>query len=138
MYELENSNHMLQKGYTGTPTNLQVAIEQVGMDAVMKSFPGMGLGFCDVHGHYALPLQDSSEGMPLASCALCPPNLANGTSATDVELYINLDPAHNLGTNPQQKVTHIAEDVRGNHHIIPPTVPYNDNHREIVMPPKKD
>lgn len=133
MYELENSNHMLQKGYTGTPTQLQVAIEQVGMDAVRKSIGDIAMGFCDVHGHYTY---DMSAGGP--SCQVCPPNPANGTSATEVELYINLDPAHNLGTNPQQKVTHIAEDVRGNHHIIPPTVPYNDNHKEIVMPPKKD
>lgn len=140
-YELIGS--MLNKGHIGAPTNLQNAIDQVGYDAVAKSLAinGVAMGFCDVHGHYALPkgsVEHANGDYPDVGCQLCPPNLANGTSATDMELYIDLDPSHNLGTNPQQKVSHIAEDVRGNHHIIPPTVPINENHKEIIIPPHKD
>lgn len=125
LYELQNNTHMLNKGYTGEASSLQKAIDQIGVEAVMKSLgPNMALGYCDVHGHYPLPLMTSTPGTkaPEVGCKLCPPNLANGTNATEVELVINLDPDKNLGTNPQQKKTTYEEDVRGNVKVIPPSI----------------
>lgn len=118
MYELENG--MLQKGYSGTPTGLQKAIDQIGIEAVRKSMGDIAMGYCDIHGHYTY---DQSAGKP--DCKICPPNPANGTSATDVEIYIDIDPLQNLGTNPQQKVTTYEQDVRGKTKVVPPTISPN-------------
>ena len=115
-------------------TRLQQVINQVGLDAVKKSLiaPGLHLGSCTIHGAYAY----SAATSPV--CPLCPTIDANGTTATQVEHYIDLDFSYALGTNPQQKLTHIAEDVRGAHHITPPTIPDTHPHKEIVVPaPKK-
>lgn len=130
LYELQNNNRMLNKGHTGESSGIQKAIDQLGIEAVLKSIaPSAGLGFCDVHGHYMLPARTVHLGTDkgaieteVAGCKLCPPNLANGTSATEVELVIDLDPDKNLGTNPQQKKTSYEEDVRGNMKVIPPTI----------------
>lgn len=86
---------------TDTMHSLQKAISQIGIDAVQKSLIPLGarIGRCDMHGSYLI--------MPGAepSCPLCPPTPpANGETASDVELYIDMDPIHNLGTNPQQKI----------------------------------
>jgi len=124
-YELQNNERMLNKGHIGEASSLQKAIDQIGMEAVMKSLgPNMALGYCDVHGHYPLPAITSKPGeeAPKVGCVLCPPNLANGTNATVVELVINLDPDKNLGTNPQQKKTTYEEDVRGDVKVIPSTI----------------
>lgn len=77
-------------------TVLQKAITEIGLEGVTKAIThaGMSLGFCDVHGHYVFT--------KTACCPICPP--ANGTTATEVEHYINVDPLQNLGTNPQQKM----------------------------------
>lgn len=128
-YELQNSYHMLQEGTIGEPTALQKAVDQIGIDAVMKSLgPSVALGFCDMHGHYTMPQRtmDTPEGKaPPISCPSCPPNPANGTSATDVELYIDIDPSQNLGTNPQQKVPTYEQDVRGKTKVVMPTISPN-------------
>jgi hypothetical protein len=94
MYELTRPT--LAKGYTAEPTPLQEAIDQIGLDAVRKSLAGIPLGFCDLHGHYLIVNAEQPR------CPLCPN--PEGVTATQVEHYINLDPAHQLGTNPQQKV----------------------------------
>lgn len=72
---------------------LQKACDQVGKDAVEKSL-GIALKNCDVHGAY---IGDT--------CPLCPklPD-ANGTTATEVEHFINVNPSQQLGTNPGQKL----------------------------------
>lgn len=133
-------NDMLNKGYSGTPTVVQKAIEQIGYDAVAKSLGVHHLGFCDVHGAYVIPVQTSEDHIHTANdgCPLCPTNPANGTSATEVSHYIDMDPSHNLGTNPQQKITHISQDSQGDTTITPPTVPTTDFHREIVVPKGKE
>ena len=126
MNELQNG--MLSMGYSGSPSGLQKAIDQIGKEAVMKSLgPNVALGYCDVHGHYPLPLMEGGPGVEVAhvGCTICPPNPANGTSATDMELIIDLDPLQNLGTNPQQKVTTYEEDVRGKTNVVLPTVSPN-------------
>lgn len=131
MYELANG--MLAVGHSGTPTGLQKAIDQIGKEAVMKSLgPNTALGYCDVHGHYAIPMRTATLGSgdgaietEVSRCQLCPPNVANGTSATEMELVIDLDPLKNLGTNPQQKVTTYEQDVRGETTVVLPTVSPN-------------
>ena len=78
-------------------SNIQRAIEQLGEETVRKSIThaGISLGFCDLHGHYAFTGD--------AKCPLCPD--ANGTTATDVEHYIDVREAVGIdGTNPQQKL----------------------------------
>lgn len=102
MYEYQNSNHMLQKGYTGEPSPIQKSIDQVGLEAVYKSLGHAAtLGYCDVHGHYMMPKRDSRDDVQPAGCELCAPNLPNGTTATAVEHYINVTPVQ--GTNPHQR-----------------------------------
>jgi hypothetical protein len=128
-YELQNSTHSLTEGCIGEPSGLQKAIYQIGKEAVMKSLgPGVALGYCDIHGHYAMPqhTMDTPDGKaPPIGCSICPPNPANGTSASDMELIIDLDPMKNLGTNPQQKITSYEQDVRGKTEVVHPTISPN-------------
>lgn len=83
--------------------NIQNAIDQVGMDAVSKSIGAVALHNCDVHGMYLA----NEDG-----CPLCPK--ANGTSATEVEHYIDIkelvDPTS--GINPGQKANPTAISER--------------------------
>lgn len=130
MYELSNP-HMLNKGHISNATGLQKAIDQIGMDAVIKSLgSGVALGYCDVHGHYAVPMRESTgdNELPIEGCTLCPPNLANGTSATEVELYIDLNPEQALGTNPHQKVMNVTEGKHGIEHVAPTVEPSSPSH----------
>lgn len=77
---------------------LQKAIDQIGQDAVSKAIPvGTRIGLCDLHGAYMVNM--ASEMI----CPICPPvPKANGTDATEVEHYIDMEPVQ--GTNPQQKL----------------------------------
>lgn len=94
-----NSNTMLNKGHTHEPNTIQKAIDQIGLDAVMGVVNPIGhLNFCDMHGHYATQGTqiNTDDGIPpIEECPLCighDPS-AEGTTATDVELYINLKDA---------------------------------------------
>lgn len=75
---------------------IQSTIEQVGLDAVVKSIGHGHLGNCDLHGMYIV----SGD----SGCPLCPS--MNGSTASEVEHYINVkqlvDPAS--GHNPGQVV----------------------------------
>jgi hypothetical protein len=77
---------------------LQKAIDQIGELAVRKAIPqGYGIGRCTLHGAYMVaPTQEPC-------CPICPATPpANGTTATDVEHYIDMQPVK--GANPQQQV----------------------------------
>lgn len=84
------------RGNSQMKSTLQKAIEEIGLDAVQKSLGhSLALAYCDVHGHYAHTHAEQPN------CPTCPP--ANGTTATEVEHYISVNPLQALGTNPQQK-----------------------------------
>lgn len=100
-----SQNDMLSKGHTGTPTEIQKSIDQIGYNAVFGAIKPYGhLKFCDIHGYYAVQgtrsLDDTSDVPPCTfdTCPLCPqlPD-ANGTTATDIltthplGLYIDVD-----------------------------------------------
>ncbi len=81
-------------------TSLEKVISQIGLGMVLKSIPaGYTIHNCELHGRYM------SAPNTKVSCSLCPATPpANGTDASTVEHYIQIDPAHNLGTNPNQKI----------------------------------
>lgn len=85
-----------------TKTQLQKAIDQIGMEAVQKSIThaGISIGFCDLHGHYGFTTDKT--------CPLCPS--ANGQTATEVEHFINIKEAIDptAGINPGQKANPTA------------------------------
>lgn len=103
------NNEMLAKGYTHEPTELQKAIDQVGLSAIESIVKPHGhIKYCDMHGYYAVP-GVQAEGMegdipPCTTdlCPLCPQLPApNGTTASNlVELYIDLE-QHGIGTNKE-------------------------------------
>jgi hypothetical protein len=83
-------------------TVLQSVIEQIGDSIINKSIPmGARIGRCQLHGAYLI------LGGNEPNCPICPslPS-ANGTDATEVEHYIDINqsinPQHNPGqlTNP--------------------------------------
>jgi hypothetical protein len=80
---------------------LEDVIKSIGADGVSKYLPkGMKLHYCDLHGHYLSHY--SGEGL----CSLCvnPNPEANGTSASEIEHYINIREMVGMdGTNPGQK-----------------------------------
>lgn len=79
---------------------LQKAVNQIGYDAVSKAIPlGARLGNCDIHGVYMV---NSEAEICCPICPNTPP--ANGTTATQVEHFINVNPMQAVGTNPQQKI----------------------------------
>lgn len=79
-------------------TELQKAVDQIGMDAVRKAIPvGTKIGICDIHGAYMV---HSASEMCCPICPNTPP--ANGTTATEVSHYIDMQPVQ--GTNPGQKI----------------------------------
>jgi len=81
-------------------SELQKSIDQIGYDAVSKAIPlGAKIGMCTMHGAYMV---HSEAEMCCPICPATPP--ANGTTATAVEHFININPMQELGTNPQQKV----------------------------------
>lgn len=68
--------------------NLQKAIDQIGMMGVQKYLPkGMKLHPCDLHGHFLSHYSDSNPTCPL--CIKHDPQ-AEGTTATEMELFIDL------------------------------------------------
>lgn len=90
------------KGGENMKNALQVVVDQIGMDAVKKSVgTGFRLCYCETHGTYMCQA-DKEPKCPVCSQSDNVSNEANGTSATDVEHYIN--PGQELGTNPQQKL----------------------------------
>lgn len=82
---------------------IQGVVDQIGVDAVKKS---VGIGFklctCVQHGMYLCAV-DKEPVCPVCQQSDNISNEANGTSATDVEHYVN--PGQELGTNPQQKLS---------------------------------
>lgn len=77
-------------------------IKSIGMDTTVRYLPkGMKLHACDVHGHFLAHYKDDN---PLCSLCTARDPRSEGITASEVELYIDLDPLQALGTNPQQKV----------------------------------
>lgn len=81
---------------------MEDVIKSIGIDGAQKYLPkGMKLLYCDLHGHYLQHYK--TDGL----CPLCVAHdaKAEGTTATEVEHYINIrdliDPTN--GTNPGQK-----------------------------------
>jgi len=73
-------------------SNLSKACAQIGPMAVQKYLPkGMALHPCDIHGHF---LSHYSNDNPLCPLCISHNPAAEGTSASDVELYINLRDAN--------------------------------------------
>lgn len=71
--------------------NLQKAIEQVGLEAIMKPYtPQFDLANCEMHGHYATPKGDTSTLCPICSMADTPHSAGNGVTATEVEHYLDI------------------------------------------------
>lgn len=67
---------------------LQKSMEQIGVESTLRYLPkGMKLCNCDVHGYYLAHYKTTN-----ATCPLCPIQnpAANGTNATEVEHYIDL------------------------------------------------
>lgn len=71
---------------TTSKNELQKAVDQIGIDAVVKAIPsGTRIGMCDMHGAYMV--NSESE----LTCPICPAIPApNGVTATEVELYIDI------------------------------------------------
>lgn len=89
-------------GKSNMKTELQKAIDQIGLDTVSKSMPvGATLGNCDLHGMYMVGPEQS------VLCPVCPalPD-PNGTPASKVEHFIAVRDAISpaSGTNPGQKI----------------------------------
>lgn len=79
---------------------LQKAIEQLGEITVQRYLPkGMAMHNCDIHGGFLSHYKDSN---PLCPLCITPETKANGTDASDVELYINLRDALAPATNPHE------------------------------------
>jgi len=69
-------------------TRIQKSIEQIGLETVTKYLPkGMKLCQCDMHGGYLAHYTDKNPLCPLCQVAT---NAGNGTTASEVELYIDL------------------------------------------------
>lgn len=95
---LKEVNDMNQKN------NLQKAIDQVGLEAVMKPYtPQFDLANCEMHGHYAVPKGDTSMLCPICSMPDTPHSAGNGETATEVEHYIDIkDAIHSaMGVSPK-------------------------------------
>lgn len=83
---------------------LQAVIDQIGIDSVRKSMGAIHIGQCDAHGSYGYNPSSTTAGHDL--CPLCPHlENSNGTSATEVEHYLDIkaaiDPTD--GNNPGVK-----------------------------------
>ncbi|AGR46887.1 hypothetical protein JL_4 [Bacillus phage JL] len=77
--------------------DIQKSINQIGMEGVVRYLPkGMKLHPCDLHGSFLAHYKDE-----LPTCPLCIQHnhAAEGTTATEVEHYINIRdlvaPPHN-------------------------------------------
>lgn len=68
--------------------NIQKSIDQIGIMAVARYLPkGMKLQPCDMHGHF---LTHYSTKEPLCPLCVTHSDVAEGTTATQVEHYIDL------------------------------------------------
>ena len=88
---VERSAKNMNKKYTGDPTPLQKAIDQIGIAPIQAVMPNDGqVFFCEIHGHYLVP-----KGAEDTLCPICktPDTDAEGTTASEVELYIDLKDA---------------------------------------------
>lgn len=73
--------------------NLQKAIDQIGEINVLKYLPkGMKLHGCDIHGKFLAHYKENNPLCPLCSMS-ANAGEANGTTASQVELFINLTDA---------------------------------------------
>lgn len=87
--------------------SIQHAIDQIGLDAVKKSIgidshADLAMAYCDLHGNYAYLTANKPN------CPTCPHLPApNGTAATEVEHFINVNPIQDL-QNPGQKTNPFA------------------------------
>lgn len=76
--------------------NLQKSIDQLSMDTVRRYLPkGMAIHPCDLHGHFLAHYSNNNPTCPL--CIKHDPQ-AEGTTASEVELYIDLRDAMQQGT----------------------------------------
>lgn len=82
------------------PSNLQKAIDQIGQEVILERYQpkGMKLHFCQIHGAFLSHYSDKNP-----ECTTCREMMAsnegNGTTATQVEHFINIRdmiaPPHN-------------------------------------------
>ena len=103
--DIFDKTYELVKGgtYKLNKSLLQGVIEQIGIEAVKKSIgidshADLSLAYCDVHGNYAYL---TSKGANCPTCPQLPP--ANGTAATEVEHFIDMNPIQDM-QNPNQKI----------------------------------
>lgn len=69
--------------------DIQKAIDQIGQEGVTRYLPrGMKLHNCEMHGLYLQHYKNQEPCCPI--CAMSPATTGNGTTATEVEHYINL------------------------------------------------
>lgn len=81
---------------------IQKSIEQLGEDAVLRYVPkGMKLHPCDIHGKFLAHYKDSNPLCPLCSA---PSGNGNGTTASDIELFIDLKDAVNKEINHEEMI----------------------------------
>lgn len=91
------------KEYTSEPNEIQKSIDQIGLDAVVGIIrPHGNLEFCDMHGYYALEYPGITDE-PTSTVVTCPMCLkhnpkAEGTPASEVELFIDLRDSLNAAT----------------------------------------
>ncbi|MMZ43585.1 hypothetical protein D1872_51450 [compost metagenome] len=84
--------------HTEDKNTIQKSIDQIGLSAVERYLPkGMRIHPCDIHGHFLAHYTDENPICPL--CIKHNPQ-AEGTNATDVELYIDLRDSIRPPTNP--------------------------------------
>jgi len=67
---------------------IQKSIDQMGMEGVIRYLPkGMKLYDCPIHGKFVAHYKDAN---PLCPLCIAPSGDGNGTTASDVELFIDL------------------------------------------------
>lgn len=98
-------DNMLQKSYTEEPNEIQKAMDQIGYDAVVGVVrPHGNMRYCDMHGYYLATEVVEGVDHPANEdvCPLCISHNpeAEGTTATDMELYIDLKDAIESAVEP--------------------------------------
>ena len=83
------------------PSALQKAVDQIGVMGINDRYAprGMKVYFCEIHGAYLSPIGEQNPTCPLCQAAT---TNGNGTTATQVEHFINVRDMVAPPTNPHE------------------------------------